>query len=487
MRKFLWLTVASLIAASCNDSSGPKGPAAGAAVRLIGGFGVSDTITARPTTALIVEVHDSTGAIAPQGTVVRFTGVPGAKGVPEMLVESLSSTVFAPFASGGTDAAGRAGVLVQFGTVAGPARIAISVPTLGVQDTARYTVQPGNISRILLAPADTAVYVGRTFTMRGGVVDRFDNVRTDPVTYTASAPGVSVTGAGVVTASAIGRYRVTGKAGSLSGSSDVSVVPQGTLTAVYNGPSGLRIIAVGLDGSGFRDLTGVSDGGIGPKPRWIPGTNTIIYSHYDGTYQVLRTVDQDGKVATLFPDRPATMTHQAEPSPSASAPVLYFSAYDTRCGPDFYCLHRSGIDGANPELLGTFIAPLQVSWRPSASPDGSKVAFVNAGPIIRVFDYATKTVSAWSVPGQYPSWSPDGSRIAYITQFGGPLRVINADGTNARVIGSTTRLYGEGPITWTADSKWLLARYDGWELIEVETGNTIPLPFTSAYSNGSLK
>lgn len=488
MRTRALLTAVAVAAAACGDSSGPSGGRR-PGIRLISGFDVSDTIQAKPTAALIVEVRDSSGAIAPQGTVVRFTGVPTATFGTEILVQSLTSTTLGSFATGETDAAGRAGVLLQFGVVAGPARIAISAPTVGVQDTARFTVLPGRPSRIALAPSDTAMYAARTFTIRGGVVDRFGNVRSDPVVYSTSAPAVSVSAARVVSASAIGRYTLTATAGTISGTSAISVVPQGTMTAVWGGGSGLRIISVGLDGSGFRDLASVVDGGIGPRPRWIPGSNAIVYTHYDGTYQLLRTVDQDGRVSVLVSNPPATMTHQAEPSPSAAAPVLYFSAYDSRCGSDFYCLHRSGIDGSAPELLGTFITPRGVTWRPAASPDGSKVAFVTSGTIIRVFDYATKSVSGWSVPGQHPSWSPDGSRIAYVPQSGGLLRVINADGSNGRPITQSDRTYVEGPISWSSDSKWILARRGGGplDLVDVETGIALPLPYTNGYSTGSLK
>lgn len=486
MRRITWLLGAVVAAAACSDASGPTGGRA-TGIQFISGANTTDTVGARPTAALVVEVRDAAGAIAPQGTVVRFTAVPSGTFATEMLVQSLTSNSFSTFATGATDAAGRAGVLVQFGSVAGPARIAVSAPTIGVEDTARFTVLPGQPSRVTLAPADTAIYAGRTFTLRGGVVDRFGNVRSDPVVYSVSAAGVSVSGAGVVGASAIGRYTVTATAGSSSGSSAVSVIPQGTLAAVRSGPAGLRVISVGLDGSDLRDLTAVADGGIGPRPKWIPGSNTIIHSHFNGALQLLRTVDAEGRVAAFFADPPATMTHQAEPSPAAGAPVLYFSAYDSRCSTIVYCLHRSNVDGTAPELLGVLIAPGEVTWRPSASPDGSRVAFVTTGTNIKVFDYATKTTSTWSVPGQHPSWSPDGSRIAYVPQFGGTLRLVNADGTNQRVVGPSNRSYNEGPISWSSDSKWLLARGTTWDLVEVETGIVIPLAHLNAYRDVSLK
>jgi hypothetical protein len=484
MRRHFLLTAAIFVVTSCGDSSGPSGGRPG--LTLVSGFNLTDTISARPVAALVVEVRDAQGAIVPQGTVVRFTPVPTPYFQSEMMVEGLASLSFTNFATGETDAAGRTGVLVQMGPLAGPARIAVSVPTIGVEDTARYTVLPGQPSAILLTPADTAIYVGSSYTIRGGVVDRWANVRTDPVVYTAT-PGVSVSSSGAVSASTIGRYTLTATAGSASAIIHLSVVPQGTLAALTNESDGLHIVTVNLDGSGFHDLVHVSDGGIGPRPRWVPGTSTIIYTDYVDGLQQLRTVDADGKVSPFFPSPPATMTHQAEPSPSANAPVLYFSAYDSRCSDYAYCLFRSGIDGANPELLGDF-ANGEETWHPSASPDGSKVAFVTSARI-KVFDYTTRTVSTWSVAGNYPAWSPDGTRIAYAQQYGGPLHLMNADGTNQRVI-TGSRPYSEAPVTWSPDSKWLIAQnsdYGNLDVIEVATGNILPLWSGAGYVSLSWK
>ena len=74
MRKYrpaCYLTVAVLLTAACSDSSGPK--AGGPRIRLISGSNVTDTAVALLKAALVVEVRDSSGAVAPQGTVVRFT------------------------------------------------------------------------------------------------------------------------------------------------------------------------------------------------------------------------------------------------------------------------------------------------------------------------------------------------------------------------------------------------------------------------------
>ena len=492
MRRHCLLIAGIFVATSCGDSSGPGGGRPG--LTFVSGYNLTDTISARPVKALTVEVRDAQGAIVPQGTVVRFSPVPTPYFEPEMMVEELTSTSYGNFATGETDAAGRASVLVQMGPVAGPARIAVSVPTLGVEDTARYTVLPGQPSAILLTPVDTAMYVGSSYTIHGGVVDRWNNARTDPIVYTAT-PGVSVTSAGAVTASTIGRYTLTGTAGSASAVIHLSVIPQGTLAALVNRSDGLHIVTVNLDGSGFHDVVRVSDGGIGPGPRWVPGTSTIIYTDYVDGLQQLRTVDANGTVSPFFPSPPATMTHQAEPSPSANAPVLYFSAYDSRCyDASVYCLFRSGIDGTNPELLDGVIALGEENPHPSASPDGSKVAFVAGGPRINVFDYTTRTVSAWTETGNFPTWSPDGTHIAYV----GPILftldkfktyLINPDGTNQRLLSSTNEPYAGWPAAWSPDSKWLIAKTitGTWNVIEVATGTTLPISSAAAYVSLSWK
>jgi WD40-like Beta Propeller Repeat len=487
MRRHFLLVAAIFVVTSCGDSSGPSGGRPG--LTLVSGYNLTDTISTKPVTALVVEVRDAQGAIVPQGTIVRFTPVPTSYFQSEMMVEELTSTSYTNFATGETDGAGRAAVLVQMGPVAGPARIAVSVPTLGVEDTARYTVLPGQPSAILLTPLDTAMYVGSSYTIRGGVVDRWNNVRADPVVYTAT-PGVSVSSSGAVTASTIGRYTLTGTAGGASATIHLSVIPQGTLAALVNGSDGLHIVTVNLDGSGFHDVVRVTDGGIGPRPRWVPGTSTIIYTDYVDGLQQLRTVNANGNVSPFFPTPPATMTHQAEPSPSANAPVLYFSAYDSRCAAYAYCLFRSGIDGTNPEVLGDVIASGDATWHPSASPDGSKVAFVTSGAHIQVFDYTTRTVSAWSVAGMYPSWSPDGTQIAYAEQYGGALHLINADGTNQRVISSGNRSYPESPVAWSPDSKWIIGQdfqFGTLDIIEVATGNVLPIVNSAAYTSPNWK
>ena len=114
---------------------------------------------------------------------------------------------------------------------------------------------------------------------------------------------------------------------------------------------------------------------------------------------------------------------------------------------------------------------------------------MTSGPQIKVFDYTTRTVSAWSVAGNYPAWSPDGTQIAYAQQYGGPLHIINADGTNQRAI-TGSGSYSESAAAWSPDSKWLIAQNvasGSLDIIEVATGNVLPLWNGAGYGSVSWK
>ena len=46
-------------------------------------------------------------------------------------------------------------LLVTLGPVAGSAGVVVTVPELGLTDTALYTIRPGNAVRVVSEPADT--------------------------------------------------------------------------------------------------------------------------------------------------------------------------------------------------------------------------------------------------------------------------------------------------------------------------------------------
>jgi Tol biopolymer transport system component len=333
--------------------------------------------------------------------------------------------------------------------------------------------------------------MGSSYTLGGGVVDMWGNVRSDPITWSAGSAGITVSSAGVVTAPTIGRYIVRATSSLGTGNALVSVVPRGRLAA-WSSPYGSgNIFAVDLDGTNRVTLASLNDGGIGAHPAWIPGTSTIVYSAYVNGLQTLYKVGTDAMPAPFFATRPPNVSHEAEPTPSADGRWLYFSASDSRCTANAYCLYRSRIDGTEPELLGSYISTTRASWRPAPSSDGSKVAFVLGGPdvelAIRVFDVATKTVSSWSAQGEAPVWSPDGAQIAYVASGTGAITLINPDGSGARMLTPPGYAYTR-PLSWSPDGRWIVAPSQGMlHLIDAVSGAVLPLEWSVGLYAGSLK
>src|SRR5207244_9651369 len=70
----------------------------------------------------------------------------------------------------------------------------------------------------------------------------------------------------------------------------------------------------------------------------------------------------------------------------------------------------------------------QAAW----SPDGKRVAFVRSGGGISVSDADGRHVHRLtsSEEDSDPTWSPDGKHIAFTSYYGGPLKIIDADGKN---------------------------------------------------------
>lgn len=459
------------IAAACTGTE----PSASASLRFSGAADVEDTIGAVLAQPLVVEVRGATGAPAPAGTVVWFTPVtPVQARGPEVLPAPPAPRTLGGTDSATTDASGRATMPVVLGNTAGHGRLAVSVPALGLKDTARITVNPGNAYQTVVAPLDTVLYVGRSFPLRATVIsDRLGNPRAERVLlWRSSGPGLTVTPAGDVTATATGRYRITAVGLDTTVGGAVSVVPQGRLAVWFLSPGSMTVAAADLDGSNRTTLaTAIGD----PHPTWIPGTTAMVYTTTVGPYQTIYTVGPDRAARAFFPTPPPNVTDALEPAPSADGRWVYFSAHDTRCSATAYCIARARSDGSAPELLMS-----SPSRSPAPSPDGSRVAYVGGDGRIRVFDVATQATSAWSVPGSAPVWSPDGTQIGYLADES--IALVAPDGTGGRTLdfGASTFAW----LAWSPDGRWLVVqpRSEPPALIDVAAGVRIPLANFLSYS-----
>lgn len=203
--------MSAALACGSNDGTGPQ---RGPSVQIVAGAGLTDTIQARPLQALAVAVRDSSGAPR-SGIVVRFEALL-ERAQPAIFSAPLTSPTYVLFIPDTTDARGRAHVLVSFARQARPARVAVTVPELGLADTARYTVIAGAAARVVFTTPDTALAVSKRFSPNASAADRFANRRPDPLTYTSMSALCSVDAGGQITGVAVGRCAILVRSGALS-------------------------------------------------------------------------------------------------------------------------------------------------------------------------------------------------------------------------------------------------------------------------------
>ncbi|MGH7669261.1 MAG: hypothetical protein ACRENQ_07165 [Gemmatimonadaceae bacterium] len=489
------------VAAACGGSSAPTPPPPSSGpphLNFVSGNGATDTIGANLSPALAVQVFSATGSVVPVGTAIHFQSIATPSSSAEVSVGIVGGTDYTNSLDLYTSTAGGVSVGVRLGTHVGAASVVVSVPTLGLVDTARFTVTPGNPADVVVAPLDTGLVVGGTLTASVHATDRGGNpVTLGPVSWSAANISATVTSDGTVTGQAVGRDTIMASAGYISGRVLVSIVPPGRLVGqraslIVPVPN---LVLVNADGSDLRVLTDAPDPGIGLRPRWLPDGGSVVYSAVVGDYATLMRADTAGNIAPVFAAAIPNVTHQADPAPTADGQWLYFGAYDSTCNIYTYCLYRARADGSAPQLIGTgqMVNMDANALRPSPSPDGAMVAFVynpgGGGTRIRIEDVAADTLTTAELPGAEPAWAPDGSIIAYIAGSG-VLTLAAPDGTGAHAITSGSRPYNPlDMLSWSSDGEYLLARAVAgtYDLIDVRTGAVAPLPFASAYVSLSLR
>ena len=483
-RRRLWLALLLALACGGDDPGGPAPVPRG--IQIVSGADITDSAGTILYAPLIVAVRDAAGVLPPLATLVRFEAVGPCGGGAEGQLTCTNPGGLV--ATGQTDNEGRAGTFVRLGIRPGPGSIAISVPSLGLRDTARYVVTLGGAARMLLTPDDTAITIGGFYTLRGETRDRFDNKRSDAFTWSIVGSGATVSTAGVVTGAAVGRYRVLVHAGGLTDTAMVSAVPPGTLAA-FDWLQG-EVVTLSLDGSNRQVRANAIDTGIGVRPRWLPGSDHIVYSTYNGVTQELRVVDAAGVSVPFIKSLPPTMGTHGDAAPALVGSWVYFAAYDSRCGFEGYCLFRASVDGSLVEFLGDVANPTNASLRPSSSPDGRHVAFTTVydiEPVIRILDTQSRTLLPLTIHGIFPQWSRTGNTIAYIEGTAG-LALVNANGSGARRLVDGQDNHTEGSFSWSPDEQWIV-RYTelGFELIAVSTGTVLRLPHLDALRDPSWK
>ncbi|HEY0155335.1 MAG TPA: hypothetical protein VGB92_25195 [Longimicrobium sp.] len=467
--------LAAATAACSGDSTGTPEPSE-PGVNIISGAALTDTVLALPTAPLRVRVRGTDGKPRP-GVEVRFRsgdlGMNLVDGAGRPLVIGVDTT----------DGQGYASALVRFGTTAGPAQVVVSVPALGAQATASYTVLPGAPATLTAGPADSTVYAGGSYRLRGIVTDRFWNPLTmqQPV-FTALSGPVSMRD-GIVTGEQIGRGRVEVRLGTLTDTADVSVVPQGVLAVrTYNGINGTatEVATVQLDGSQMRAIApGLNRSGLPAQGvAWSPNGAEVLLSQATG----LTLADPAGAGSRMVLGQ---VTRGARFSRDGQ--WIYFSNMTVlfRVRPD-----GSGLERVDPGHDTPYNSTY--NYAPSPSPDGRFLAYVanpgyvNGELFVRILDVATRTRVGFSLSGRNIGWSPTGDLVYHDRNE--VLRLIRPDGTLIRELGAY-----QGRVAWfdwSPDGRWLLVAAE-WGLpvilIDVTTGMRLPLAWTSSMSESAWR
>jgi Tol biopolymer transport system component len=214
-------------------------------------------------------------------------------------------------------------------------------------------------------------------------------------------------------------------------------------------------------------------------PRWSTDGNRIIYSSGVGGQSRLFTVTPEGVVSRLIQSPPADLVGEIWPHYTADGAYVYFSGRPSTTN---FMIWRVASDDSG----AVRISPDSVAWaaevRPAPAKDGLRLAYVyfTGSTTIRMKYFGPDTTSSWYINGTTPRWDPTADRFAYATPYGGPLSLVNGDGTGARMISAPGRSYEERTYDWSSDGQWLVARgSNALELINVSTGLTLPLGYSS--------
>ena len=296
---------------------------------------------------------------------------------------------------------------------------------------------PVPVSRVAIAPTQGALLIGRTVQLQAyAIAASGDTLRNRTVTWRSNAPSIAtVTADGLVTAIASGSAFIVAGAGGVEGVTAITVAQREVASVEID------LVQVDLEEGLARQATAVArdaDGGrlTDRVVTWHSADPSIAAVNAQGTITALRwgtttvTASVDGKSA------------------SGTVRVIARSAYDLLFDSRTSSTNASQLyrlDFRAPGAAPTLIMPFSGTWDVSASPDGSKIAFVGTGMQPQIFVAnrdGTGILQLTTGPSgaDQPAWSPDGSRIAFRRwASGGPpgifntadIWTMNADGTGA--------------------------------------------------------
>jgi hypothetical protein len=445
---------------------------------------------------------------APHGTQVVFR----ANVVTSPNWGPISSVYFLRDATGGrlretdtltTDATGRASIYLHLGDVATDAVITAFVPALGDSAQAHVTIRPGAPARVVVEPSDTAVYVGRAYTLRASLADAHGNpLPNGGLTFASDSAAVAVQADGKVSGQSIGRARIVVRSGTYADTAWTSVVPAGRVAAVQygsTGADGTALVLVNLDGSGYRSFM-LQPFDI-PRPAWHPSGGylvaSILTSGSTNPERRLAALDTaTGRWASIpgtqstLGDGSAQFSHDGQWIYLGNSPTnRYFSGSSA--------IYRVRSDGSGTvEKVGYDHDNFGTTYdHASPSPDGTRIAMTVDGTggmhtLITPASLPLGSTPPWgqlvdTLPtGGHPRWAPVGEDVLMFGTEGMWLMQAGKSSVSdrrylARAWANITHVTGgfEG-ASWSPDGKWIVTKASGGLiLVEVATDRVLPLAF----------
>jgi hypothetical protein len=501
MGRFAWYAMAAPlfgVVAACGGDQ-PSAPASAPSVRFVSGNGLADTVTGTPAAPLVVRVTGADGRPM-SGVQLNVSVTPG----PASFLDHATSIWVDGGVPGGqritdtTRANGELAIRLLFGTHAGVNKIAAEAPRLGLTDSTTATALPASPSHVVAANHDTTAYIGTSFAVPASVTDVYGNQRADPWSLKV-ASGPATASAGNLTLTGFGQVQLVIAAGSFTDSMTVRSVPRGTIAAcdchIYlDAP--YQIVMVGLDGTGRRVLATSQTSGYYSEfpPSWSPDGTQVVFSDLMSTGTLERRAfitDTLGSKKRLLPG--ALLPAEIWPLWSPRGNWIYFQSARF-----FYpgWMWRVHPDGTGLELLSGDTTVNAQDTFPSPSPDGTRFAYTTTreGDIfsatrLYIGTFGSSTRVSLQRTALYPAWSPTSDLIAFLEDRGGAagIGVVRSDGTGYRAL-TPTHVGGVGPPAWSPDGKYLLViAGGGLEIVEVETGAAMLLPFTAGLQQPSWR